>query len=307
MPQGKQWQQWSNTNDSWDHNAGRRSKGKGGAKPAHAGKDGAFPSYDAGSGNGSGSSQPAGSKDVELKDALTALFASNRAEIPKELAPFLQPQPGEQLQSDQKKLNAKRKLVSKLDRLRKALDRKKEQWSQFRAQMREHLAKEHARFDQEVAELDDAITTTQLQLDRMLNGETEEPAMETESNAEDLEKMLEEDQSKAATADKNKKESDPATMEALRLAQLGQQQMAKQLMELQQQVLYMSSAFRPPHVGSPVLPPRGTDQPPFTPIRNAAIVPPQGPYVKEKVEPKENSSAVDGKEELPINIEEISD
>lgn len=237
MPQGKQWQQWSNTNDSWDHNAGRRSKGKGGAKPAHAGKDGAFPSYDAGSGNGSGSSQPAGSKDVELKDALTALFASNRAEIPKELAPFLQPQPGEQLQSDQKKLNAKRKLVSKLDRLRKALDRKKEQWSQFRAQMREHLAKEHARFDQEVAELDDAITTTQLQLDRMLNGETEEPAMETESNAEDLEKMLEEDQSKAATADKNKKESDPATMEALRLAQLGQQQMAKQLMELQQQVL----------------------------------------------------------------------
>jgi len=69
----------------------------------------------------------------------------------------------------------------------------------------------------------------------------------------------------------------------------------------------MSSAFRPPHVGSPVLPPRGTDQPPFTPIRNAAIVPPQGPYVKEKVEPKENSSAVDGKEELPINIEEISD
>jgi len=71
----------------------------------------------------------------------------------------------------------------------------------------------------------------------MLNGETEEPAMETESNAEDLEKMLEEDQSKAATADKNKKESDPATMEALRLAQLGQQQMAKQLMELQQQVL----------------------------------------------------------------------
>lgn len=156
-------------------------------------------------------------------------------------------------------------------------------------------------------QIEAAITTTQTQLDRMLNGEPEEPAMETESNVDDLDKMLEEDQSKPTTGDKTKKENDTTTMEALRLAQLGQQQMAKQLMELQQQVLYMSAAFRPPNVGSPVLPARGPEQYPFTPVRNASTVPPQGPYIKEKAEPKDNAAPEDGKETTAINIEEISD
>lgn len=296
MPQGTKWQ-WNSANDSWDHHAGRKSKGKGGAKPAPAGKDGSFPSYDAGSGNGA-------------EGCLGGTFCIQSGRDPERACPVFPTSAWGTTTERPEKAQCKEKLVSKLDRLKKALDRKKDQWSQFRAQMREHrehLAKEHVRFDQEVAEIEAAITTTQTQLDRMLNGEPEEPAMETESNVDDLDKMLEEDQSKPITGNKTKKENDTATMEALRLAQLGQQQMAKQLMELQQQVLYMSAAFRPPNVGSPVLPARGPEQHPFTPVRNTStVLPQQGPYIKEKAEPKDNAAPEDGKETTAINIEEMA-
>lgn len=108
----------------------------------------------------------------------------------KSLPPFLQPQPGELIQNDQKILSAKRKLVSKLDRLGKAFERKKESWQYFRAHMKEHLTKEQARFDLEVIEIENAVVTTQGQPDWMMNGEAEDRTMEADPPEEDLEKLL---------------------------------------------------------------------------------------------------------------------
>ena len=153
MPKDRTWQ-WPQTAQSWDHQKNAsKSKGKGKAKESGGPS---FPNYDHGMPSES-SSPPSSSKDSDLKAALSAIFADRKLEVPQELQCYLQPQPGDLIQSDQKILNAKRKLLGKVDRLTKALARKKDQWQNFRAQLKEHLCKEQARYDADVHEIQLAL------------------------------------------------------------------------------------------------------------------------------------------------------
>ena len=313
----KTWE-WQDPAQGWDTaNAGRRSKGKDKGKGSAQAKDGGqFPSYDAG--GTSGSSAPAssanGAKDLDLRSALNDVFAQHNLDIPKELQAYLQIKPqqlGDQLQSDQKALNAKRKLLSKIDRLEKAAERKKEQWHQFRAQMREHLAKEQTRFDTEIEEIKAAMEQAQLQLDKLISGTDPDPNAETEETAMELEQALaltkDEKNHMFMTPIKNKEPKDPDTIEALRQAQLGQQQLAQQLQTLQQQMLYMTNALTPT-AGTPS-PSKGFDAPlqkPFTPVKPRHIQPPGGPYTKVEPPAKEATPKVP-KENKMTDIEVLSD
>lgn len=265
-----------------------------------------FPNYDHGRPSELSSSATS-SKDTDLKAALSAVFAEHKLEVPQELQSFLQPQPGDMIQSDQKILNAKRKLVGKVDRLTKALSRKQEQWQSFRTQLREHLCKEQARYDSDISEIMAAIDTTQAQLNRLMDGKDPEIVdMETQEHTEKpLEEMLGVDAPQAGTTKEpvQTQQMTDTTAEQLRLAHAHQQQMAQQLQELQQQMIYMTSAMMPPNVNSPsTMPKPGASQTPFTPMRRSTL--PKGPYAKVEEPPKANAPE---ENKLPWDIEEISD
>ena len=299
MPKDRTWQ-WPQTAQSWDNHQKNANKSKGKGKAKESGGP-SFPNYDHGVPSEL-SSTPSSSKDSDLKAALSAVFADRKLEVPQELQCYLQPQPGDLIQSDQKILNTKRKLLGKVDRLSKALSRKKDQWQNFRAQLKERLCKEQARYDADVQEIQLALDTTQAQLTRLMEGkELENAEMEMEEPQETpIEQMLGMDnvtQHTAATL-----QPMDSTAEQLRMAHAHQQQMAQQMQELQQQVLYMSQMMMPPNVQSPsALPKTGQFQGPFTPMKTRAT-PPLGPYSKvedPKIETKE--------EKKPVDIEEISD
>lgn len=303
MPKDKPWN-WSTPNHGWDnhqkHNA-NKAKGKGKAKESNGPS---FPNYDHGVPSEL-SSAPSSSKDSDLKAALSAVFADRKLEVPQELQCYLQPQPGELIQSDQKILNTKRKLLGKVDRLAKALSRKKEQWQSFRAQLKEHLCKEQARYDADVQEIQLALDTTQAQLTRLMEGKDPENAdMEMEEPQETpIEQMLGVDKSDLAQHSSATLQAMDSTAEQLRLAQAHQQQMAQQMQELQQQVLYMTQMMITPSVHSPsAIPKTGQFQGPFTPMKTRCTTP-TGPYTKTE----EPSKTETKDEKKPVDIEEISD
>lgn len=306
MPKDKSWN-WPTTANSWD-NANKakpnRSKGKGKSEPAGP----AFPNYDIGTPSEL-SSSASSSKDADLKAALTAVFVENKLEVPKELQSYLQPKPVELIQSDQKLLNAKRKLLNKVDRLSKALTKKQEQWQSFRMQMREHLAKEQTRYESEVQDLRAAIDTTQAQLAQLMAGKDpekiENAEMETEVPLEDLLGTDVPVPTATLPTETTSSAMEDARMEELRLAHANQQQMAKQLQELQQQMVYMTAALMPPGVGSPSTIKPTALQNPFTPMKTRAAAP-KGPYTK--MEPEAPPLTETQKEkQQSFDIEEISD
>ena len=296
--------QWGWNANGWDTSTAKKQKEKGKGKGPQADMA-SFPTYDA-SGS-SGSSQPTtDAMEGNLKQTLAQLFAKKEVEMPKELEPFFKPQIGEALQTDQKKLNAKRKMVAKLDRLNKAVTRKQEQWHQFKAAMKDHLITEQARFDNEIAEINTAIQETQISLDKMLSGEEDPMQVEEEKKDTPLEEMLG-TSGAIPTGGQTPPMTNMETMEELRKAHQGQMHLAQQVQDLQQQLLFMTNMMKTPMTNSPM---RDTlMQPPFTPVKTRANVGPAattGPYAKvdAKMEPKKDPPA-NGQE--TINVEELSD
>lgn len=253
MGKGKQAWGWQNT--SWENANAKKSKDKGKGKGATT--DANFPGYDAAGSSGASGSQSvlaSTAEDGTLKKALSEIFQKNNMEIPSELQPYFQPKIGEMLQSDQKRLNTKRKFVAKLDRLKKAVTKKQEQWQAFRAAMREHLAKEQSRFDTDMEELKAAIQETQASLDKMLQGGEEDHDMEDEPKETTLEEILQENDVTKQNKTEPKTEitvTNDAAWEELKQARMGQLQLSQQVQELQQQLLYVTSAIKTPMQGSP--------------------------------------------------------
>ncbi len=303
--------QWWNAGNSWDSTPAKQ-KGKGHGKATQAAGS-SFPGYDSSQGASSAtSSTMPGIKDIDLKAMLSAVLEEHNMDVPKELQSYLQPPLGDQLSTDQKKLNAKRKLVTKLDRLGKAMTRKKDQWVAFRNQMKEHLAKEKARYEQELEEIQTAIATTQSQLDLMMAGVDPEPSNQMEGVEQELEEMLQEGkEGKPQTEKTCQKAQDIDTLEALRQAQLGQQFMAKQLQDMQQQILLMTHSMKP-MIGSPQPAGHGTPgllQGPFTPMKTKAhaAATPKGPYAKVEVEDKNKQDKTPDIIRKKVDVEVLSD
>ncbi len=304
MGRGKGNWGWTAQTTGWESSSTRKAKDKGKGKSADPK---AFPSYDAAS-TGSSSAPSGSSMDMQLKNALTEVFAQNKLEVPKPLQQLLQPQIGDVIQTDQKKLNAKRKLVAKLDRLQKALIKKEEQWQQFKVQLREHLQKEQTRYDTEVKEINAAVEETQTQLDKMLHGqEAGEEHAEMEQEEDPIEAMLAEQLDKKDRENKTVTAAQLDTAEELRQAKMEQHQLALQLHDLQQQFLYVTAALKPPMLGSP----SGLDranQALYTPIKTKPNANGNGPYAKQEPKVPSNTTPQTGEEKKDaMNIEVLSD
>ncbi len=295
---GKQWNGWnrsSSKSKGWDT---RSAKPKGNPQSDKA----ALPAYDSTSLPSSlaGSSRaPDKSKDGDLKQALKELISQNDLEVPAALKTFIQQENqqdlGNSLKEDQRLLNYKRKLAQRIQRLKQAQQRKEEQWTKFKEDMRNHMVQEKERFETESKEISKALEETQTELDKALSGVQDIPK---ENEAEivdvDLMEIFPEEENTKITGPKIDME------EMLKQSQAGQMMLAKQLGDLQAQMSYMAAMIQSPAVLSPSRPA----------MEEALIVPetPKGTSVKRNaLEPFSRAARGDGPYTTPEKGQKIAE
>ena len=249
------WNQWpKNKQSEWY----RGSKGKGKTANPATPKDkpgkSSLPAYDSTSASSSLPSEVLkdGNKDGDFKAALMTIIAENNLQVPDRYKHIMEEDVNEKINVDQRRLNNKRKLNSKLDRLKKASAKKDEQWVSFRNQLKDHLLKEQERYTQEKKEIQEAIVQTQLELDKMMNGTAgEEETPGAPDGMDVLEELTVEDAMKTTA----RKQDEPTQMpEIIKKTQEDHQKLMHQMGELQQQMFYMVQAIAGPNVGSPSRP-----------------------------------------------------
>lgn len=239
---------------TWNH-WGRGKSGKGGGKRSKQGggdKDGKdqsqlLPGYDS-LPSSSQQSVPDSKKEDPLKAAMRELVLKNNLEVPEDIKEYFEPKLTDILNQDQKSLNAKRKLLQKLDRLKTAKEKKHLNWEAFKESMKEHLVRERTRYETEQQELDQAIQETQTALDKMTSGKDEE--MEPEAmQEEDIHTMLGVGSAQATTQANNMDKEKDALIkeqaELLQKTQAGQAYLAQQLENTQNQLAYFASMQAP--------------------------------------------------------------
>ena len=250
MPQGSSWTQWQ---QPWSQKKERKdakdkSKGKGNGT-ASAPKP-SFPAYDSGGSSYASSGKANVSSEEMLKAALQEIVVKNQLAVPDQFKGLLKDNLATSLTADQKVINQKRKLLSRLERLRGAQQRKAEQFENFKKELREHLAKEQSRFDKETLEITQALEETQSTLDRLLKGDVED-TMEESMEADEFELWVQENKEDSKKDPKLDGLSaaptrDPAMEDALRMTQENQKLLAQQMHDMQAQMSYMVNALRTP-------------------------------------------------------------
>ena len=284
----KDWSQWNQWPKRQPREAGGKGKSKGGSQ-GHAKEKPAMPSYDA---QPSASSLPADGSRDSLRAALVDIMAENNMMIPDKYKHIVEPDITEQINTDQKALNSKRKINARIERLKKAMTRKDDQWAQFRADLKDHLLKEQQRYEQEKQELQEALAQSQVDLDKMMRQENIEQDSKMEETPDPLDELI-----TAGTKKDGKEDTAKAIPEEIRRTQADHQLLMQQMGELQQQMMYMVQAFQPPMMGSPMR--AGENTPLATPTkvigtRRHALEPfarqsrreQDGPYVKTPPKPR---------------------
>lgn len=254
MPQGSSWGQWQ---QPWSQKKERKdakdkSKGKG-TGAANTPKP-SLPAYDSGGSSYASSGKANVSSEEMLKAALQEIVVKNQLAVPDQFKELLKDDLATSLTADQKMINQKRKLLSRLERLRGAQQRKADQFENFKKELRDHLAREQSRFDKETMEITQALEETQSTLDRLLKGDVEE-TMEESMEADEFEmwvKEIKEDSKKDPKSDGPSAvpTRDPAVDEALRMTQENQKLLAQQMHDMQAQMSYMVNALKTPMVNT---------------------------------------------------------
>ena len=134
-----------------------------------------FPLYDAMPVSAPSQSSASSSQSSELRTVMAALLEANPGlTLPPALlatdAGQSVSRSKEEISSEQKRLNIRRKAITKLERLQGALAKKKEQISAYKEFIREKLKTELTKFEKEKSDLETAITTQQEIVDRVEAG-----------------------------------------------------------------------------------------------------------------------------------------
>ena len=166
----RNWQSWQTGKGE-----GGKRKGRGNTQDKDRPQDkaSALPGYDAVAPSSSASASKDSKLDDNMKLAMRTMLQANRLEVPEALRELLEPKMTEEVNVAQRQLNAKRKLIQKLDRLQNAKERKIQNWDKFQEQLKEHLAAERVKFDNDQDELEKAIKDTQQELDKLKNGDSD--------------------------------------------------------------------------------------------------------------------------------------
>lgn len=195
-------------------------------------------------------------KDEPLKAAMRELVTKNGLEIPEDLRDYFAPKLTEQLNSDQRSFNAKRKLLQKIDRLSTAKEKKQQNWELFTESMREHVIKERTRYESEQQDIDKAIQDAQLQLDKM-TGLKEDHMEEDNPPAEDLQDLLGMAASKKTppTTTSHEEDSKDAMIkeqaEIIQQTQANQAYLARQMADMQSQLALFAGLQNPALMSTP--------------------------------------------------------
>ena len=109
----------------------------------------AFPPYDAGFGSGAASSSapPSLSTEESLKKAMQVLLESNQMCIPEQINFMLSDSGMGEIRSEQQQLNKRKKLIQKLERLRKAKATKIQLLAKYKDDMTKALKAEGEKFE----------------------------------------------------------------------------------------------------------------------------------------------------------------
>ena len=151
----KKWNMWPKTpkRDTKQH---KRKEGEG---------KGSFPSYDTVSLSSASSSTPSSStNEGALKSAMKHLIEANQMVVPAELKELLAEDEMDNVKSQQQTLNRKKKMLAKLERLRRAKQTKQAQWVTCRDNMAQRLREEQEKFERDQTEIQKAIQDVQLAL-----------------------------------------------------------------------------------------------------------------------------------------------
>ena len=284
-----QWNQWPKRQPSREQDWTKSAKGKGKQASQNTGKDkSSLPGYDAQSSSAqSVAPQP---KD-SLRSALVDILAENNMQIPDKYQHLVEPDITDQINMDQKALNTKRKLHARIERLKKAMSRKEDQWQQFKEEMRDHLIKEQQRYEQEKSELGAALIQAQTDLDKMIKNGDEEMDTKDMEKPDVLAELLRTEAPKQGGG-----ETMNHIPEEIKKTQEENRLLAQQMGELQQQMMYMVQAFTatpmntspskaglPPHLSTPIKSPQARRPAiePFSRINKQR----DGPYTRSVEQP----------------------
>lgn len=257
------WNNWGK--GGYGKSEGKRSKPHGGEKGGSKDKDrgASLPGYDSvPSAPSTATSMVDTKKDEPLRVAMRELVTKNGLEIPDDLKEYFEPKLNEQINQDQRALNAKRKILQKIDRLKTAKEKKQQNWELFKESMREHVIKERTRFESDQQDIDQALQEAQLSLDKMISGK-EDKMDETPVAEESLPEMLDMDttrkpQEVAASSEDTAKDAQLMEQnELIHQTQMNQMYLAKQLAEMQSQLAQFASMQNPLLMATP---PRSTPQ-----------------------------------------------
>lgn len=191
---------WSSPQGYWGSSARRkrpnRQRGQGKGQDKQTDKEqkdannakGQFPSYDTmrvEQSSSASSSASGSSADAALQRAMRHLLESNPSlNVPKEVEEVLGFQDAmtktakDEMYAQQKALNARRKVTTKIDKLQQALTRKGLQMTAYKEEMKQKLATELERVNKEKQEISEALEQARAQLKKIENGEDIEQTVE---------------------------------------------------------------------------------------------------------------------------------
>lgn len=262
----RNWNQWQNGKGEGKRKGRGNQQDKEKDRPKE--KAGTLPGYDAVVPSSSSTSTRDTKLDDQVKLAMREVLQTNHLEVPEVLRDSLEPKMNEEVNLAQKHLNAKRKLIQKLERLQGAKEKKAASWTQFQEKLKEHLLAEKTRFETEQEELETAIKETRNELEKMKATDVEmgqggKPPSEVEpSNLETEENM---DPELLAKVNEEQQRLIADQVEMLRQAQAGQLLLAQQMAEIQEQMKYFMQTQSGPLQATPVRTPRASPAMVFTP------------------------------------------
>ncbi|CAK9019745.1 unnamed protein product [Durusdinium trenchii] len=178
---GKQasWQAWN----VWPP-AKKKEKKEGKGKPSES-KGPELPAYEALGSTTSSSSGAAPGKGVDqLKQEVLDFLHSKDIAPEGQLKELLQLGPLEDLKSEQRTLNTKKKLLAKLDKLKNKAREKKASWEVFLQKIQEHHLQQETAYKSDLKTLEGAIAETQDELNKIVAKEQE--GMDTSSGVEKM-------------------------------------------------------------------------------------------------------------------------
>lgn len=192
---------------------------RGGKKKEETAKEqqgaGVLRAYDAtpsGSSSTSSASNSSGQQEALFFKEFVNFVKETKCELPENLQKYLPDEGKESLREEQRKINKKRNLMTKISNKQKALEQDNQKWSEWVASVKEEVQKQRTKHEESQKRISQELVDLQAELKKMDNAEEE--VMETEEDQEIDELLAEATKEVTEASNTAKLEEMQAAMEA---------------------------------------------------------------------------------------------